>query len=120
MGNVVTEPADRMPMGGGSRSVRPGLSHGPASTGARDYSDLVVLDSGARALRTWLPPVDRCPDLGLGARSRAQENVEIAWQCDHADRAVGAVRLRRGAILGRARAFRHRYCFRREPDEGRP
>src|SRR5262245_24296790 len=111
MGNVVPEPADRIPMGGGSRSLRPGLPHGPASTGARDHSNLVVFDSGARTLRTWLPPLEPSPDLGLGTRSRAQEDVEIVGQCNHADRAVGALRPRRGAILGRTRAFRHRYRF---------
>ncbi len=83
-------------------------------------------------IRTWLfstvvrahsrvrrPALDRRRDLRLGARPRPQEDVEVEGQRRHAARPARAVRLRRGALLGRERSARHRHRVRRGPDEDR-
>ena len=61
------------------RPVRPGLPHGPAPPGPRDHPHLAVLHR--RAQPSWstvaLPWTRRRP-LGLGARPRPQEDVEVA------------------------------------------
>ena len=84
-------------------------------------------------IRTWLfdtvvrgaprarrAAVDRRGDLGLGARPRPQEDVEVEGQRRHADAAARGVRRRRGALLGVRRPAGRRHRGRRRPDEGRP
>ena len=71
------------------------------------------LEHGTRAL-------DEHRDLGLGARSRPQEDVEIEGQRRHADGAARGARLRRRALLGGERTARHRHGVRSRADEGGP
>ena len=59
-------------------------------------------------------------DLGLGARPRSQEDVEVEGQRRHAAGAAAGVRLRRRALLGGARRPRRGHRVRRRPDEDRP
>ena len=59
-------------------------------------------------------------DLGLGPRSRPQEDVEVEGQRRHADGPARGARRRRRALLGGERAARHRHRLRHRPDEGRP
>ncbi len=72
------------------------------------------------ALRVRRAAVDRRRHLGLGARSRPQEDVEEQGQRRHADGADPPVRRRRHAVLGRERPPRRRHRGRRRPDEGGP
>ena len=59
-------------------------------------------------------------DLGLGARSRSQEDVEVEGQRRHADGAARGARLGRRPLLGGERPAGHRHGVRPEPDAGRP
>ena len=93
---------------------------GPAAAGARHHPHLAVRLGAARAPRARLAAVDERRDLGLGARSRPQEDVEVEGQRRHADGAARGARLGRRALLGGERAARHRHGVRPEPDAGRP
>ena len=59
-------------------------------------------------------------DLGLGARSRSQEDVEVEGQRRDADGAARGARVGRRALLGGERTARHRHRVRPEPDARRP
>ena len=64
------------------------------------------------APRARLAAVGPRGDLGLGARSRPQEDVEVEGQRRHADGAARGARLRRRALLGGERAARRRHGVR--------
>ena len=64
--------------------------------------------------------VDARRDLGLGARSRSQEDVEVQGQRRHADGAARGARVGRRALLGRERRSGRRHRVRPGADEGRP
>ncbi len=119
VGHVIALAAGRGEVGRGQRSVLARVPDGFASAGARHHPHVAVLDGAARASRARLAAVDARGDLGLGARSRSQEDVEVQGQRRHAARAAGAARVGRRALLGGARTSGHRHRVRPRADEGR-
>ena len=84
-------------------------------------------------IRTWLfatvvrshlefdtVPWRRRRDLRVDPRPRPQEDVEVEGQRRHPDGAAGAVRVRRGALLGGERPTGDRHRLRRGADAHRP
>ncbi len=106
LGDVVAHAADRVRMGGRSRSLRRHVPDGPAPAGPRHHPHLALLHGAARGARVPLAAVGARRALGVGARSRSQEDVEVEGQRRHAHGAAGAVQLRRRALLGRERTTR--------------
>ena len=102
------------------RSVRPHLPDGSAAAGPRHHPHLAVLVGAARPPRERFAAVAPRGDLGLGARPRPQEDVEVEGQRRHPAGAAAGVRLRRRALLGGARRPRRGHRLRRRPDEDRP
>ena len=100
--------------------LRPHVPDGPAAAGPRHHPHLAVLVGAARSPRERLAAVAPRGDLGLGARPRPQEDVEVEGQRRHAAGAAAGVRLRRRALLGGARRPRRGHRLRHRPDEDRP
>ena len=86
------------------RSVRAHVSDGPAAAGARHHPHVAVLDGAAQPSRARLAAVDARGDLGLGARSRPQEDVEVEGQRRHAARRCCRSTARTACATGRRAA----------------
>ena len=114
LGHLVAHPADRLRLGGRPRPVRPDVPDGPAPAGPRHHPHLAVLHRACAAhLEHGHAAVDQRRHLRLDPRPRPQEDVQVEGQRRHPDGAARAVRLRRGALLGRQRPARHRHRLRR-------
>ena len=72
------------------------------------------------ALRARVAAVEERGDLGLGARSRSQEDVEVEGQRRHAAGAARGARVGRRALLGGERPAGRGHGVRLGPDEGGP
>ncbi len=81
-------------------SLRARVSDGRPSAGARHHQDVALLDLAARRVRARLVAVEERGDLGLGARSRSQEDVEVEGQRRDAAGAPRGARVRWRALLG--------------------
>ena len=119
LGHLVAHPADRRRVGGRPRPLRPGLPHGPAAPGPRHHPHLAVLHRGPLRARARPSALDRRGHLGLGARPRPQEDVQVQGQRGHPAAPARAARGRRRPVLGGQRPAGHRHRGRRGPDEGR-
>ncbi len=100
------------------------------------FSSVFPMDlrpQGHEIIRTWLFSTDRPVrararrpalvgrrHIGLGARPRPQEDVEVEGQRDHAAPADRAARRRRRPVLGRLRPAGDRHRGGRGTDESRP
>ncbi len=120
VGDLVAHAADRRRLDRGSGPVRARVPDGPAAAGARHHPHVALLDGAARRTRARLAAVDERGDLGLGARSRSQEDVEVEGQRRHADGAARGARVGRRALLGGERPSRRRHGVRPGPDARRP
>ena len=120
LGDLVADAADRLRLARRPGLLRADVPDGSAPAGARHHPHVAVRHGAARASRARLAAVDQRRDLGLGARSRSQEDVEVQGQRRHADGAARRARVGRRALLGGERPARHRHGVRSEPDAGRP
>ena len=120
LGDLVADAADRVRLAGRPRPLRADVPDGSASAGARHHPHVAVRHGPAVAPRARFAAVDQRRDLGLGARSRPQEDVEVEGQRRHADGAARGARIGRRPVLGGERPAGHRHGVRPEPDARRP
>ena len=120
LGHVVAEPAAGRPVDPGRRPAGPGVPDGPAAAGPRDHPDLAVLYGAARARRGGRAAVAACGDLGLGAGSGPEEDVQVGGERGHPDGLAAQVRQRRGPLLGGGRPARRGRHVRPGTAAGRP
>ncbi len=120
VGDLVADAADRVPVGRGSGSVRAHVPDGPEAPGARHHPHVALRHRPAVALRARLAAVEARGPVGLGPRSRPQEDVQVEGQRGHAAGAARGARVGRRPLLGRQRASGHRHGVRHESDEGGP
>ena len=117
LGHLLPHPAARGRLGARPGAVRPRLPVLAAPAGPGHHPHLAVLHRAPRRARARRGALDERRDLRLHRRPRPQEDVEVEGQRRHPCRHARAARLRRGALLGRVRAPRHRRRVRpAEPD----
>ncbi len=116
VGDLVGLAADRLRLAGRSGALHADVSDGPAAAGARHHPHLALRLGAARAPRARLAAVGERRDLGLGARSRPQEDVEVEgqrrsrrWRCSRSTaRTACATGRRAGAPAPTPRSTRTR------------